>query len=77
MNLSSILLHVVPARMDDVRAELKKMPGVEVHAATGDGKLVLTLEDADARRASDAYAALHGVAGVFSVALVYQYEDDQ
>lgn len=76
MNISSILLHVVPERLSEVRSAVAAMPGVEIHAVAEEGKLVLTLEDQDTGSASDTYIALHKVPGVFSVALVYQYSDD-
>lgn len=76
MNISSIVLHVVPERLSEVRSALAAMPGVDIHAAVEAGKLVLTLEDSDTSSASETYVALHRVPGVFSVALVYQYSDD-
>jgi nitrate reductase NapD len=38
---------------------------------------VVTLEDDDTNSAADRYVALHGVPGVASVAMVYQYSDDE
>jgi nitrate reductase NapD len=35
------------------------------------------LEDDDLDSAADKYVALHGVPGVASVAMVYQYSDDE
>jgi nitrate reductase NapD len=38
--------------------------------------MVVTLEDADTNSAADSYVALNNLPGVLSVAMVYQYSDD-
>ena len=45
MNISSAILHVVPARLDEACTVLAGMPGVEIHARSPEGKVVVTLED--------------------------------
>ena len=77
MNISSAILHVVPARLDDACAVLAGMPGVEIHARSPEGKVVVTLEDDDTEAAANRYVALHGVPGVAAVAMVYQYSDEE
>jgi nitrate reductase NapD len=52
------------------------MAGVEIHAFSPEGKMVVTLEDADTNSAADSYVALNNLPGVLSVAMVYQYSDD-
>ena len=51
--------------------------GCGVLVGTKGGKVVVTLEDDDTNSAADRYVALHGVPGVASVAMVYQYSDDE
>jgi nitrate reductase NapD len=77
MNISSAILHIAPARLEEACAALRQMPGVEIHARSPEGKVVVTLEDCDTNSAADSYVALHGIAGVASVAMVYQYSDDE
>ncbi len=77
MNISSAILHIAPARLEEACAALRQMPGVEIHAQSPEGKVVVTLEDCDTNSAADSYVALHGIAGVASVAMVYQYSDDE
>ena len=43
MNISSAIVHVVPARLDEACAALAAMPGVEIHARSPLGKVVVTL----------------------------------
>lgn len=76
MNISSAILHVAPARLDVAREALLQMSGVEIHAESPEGKMVVVLEDDDLDSAANKYVALHGVPGVASVAMVYQYSDD-
>ena len=77
MNISSAILHIAPMRLDEACAALLQLPGVEIHARSPEGKVVVTLEDDDTNSAADSYVALHGLPGVASVAMVYQYSDDE
>ena len=76
MNISSAIVHITPASLEEACAVLSGMPGVEIHARSPEGKVVVTLEDEDTNSAADKFVSLHGIAGVLSVAMVYQYSDD-
>lgn len=75
MNISSVVLRSRPETLSSVRDSLAALPGVEVHAATEDGRLVITLQDAATASAADTFVKLHDIAGVMSVAMIYQYSD--
>jgi nitrate reductase NapD len=77
MNISSAILHIAPQSLDEACGTLTGMPGVEIHARSAEGKVVVTLEDDNINSAADKYVALHGIPGVASVAMVYQYSDDE
>ena len=77
MNISSAILHVAPQRFDEARGALLAMSGVEIHAESPEGKMIVVLEDDDLEAAANKYVALHGIPGVASVAMVYQYSDDE
>jgi len=77
MNLCSMVLHARPAQLEAVQAHLAGLPGVEVHAATGNGRVVLTVEDADAHRFSATMMGMHEVPGVLNAALVYEYHETE
>ncbi|MBP5986993.1 MAG: chaperone NapD [Azonexus sp.] len=77
MNISSAILHIAPQCLDEACRALLTMPGVEIHAQSPEGKVVVTLEDDNTNSAADKYVALHGIPGVASVAMVYQYSDDE
>ncbi len=76
MNISGIVLRARPARLEAVRSALAALPGVELHAATADGRIVITLEDAGTASAADTFVRLHDIRGVMSVAMIYQYSDE-
>jgi nitrate reductase NapD len=77
MNFSSLVVDVSPAGVDAVSAALRQWPGVEVQAATAQGKLIVTVEaDSDAQT-TDIFARINALDGVMSVAMVYhQYEPE-
>lgn len=76
MEISSMILRTKPARLDQVRDELQRIPGVEIHGDGADGRLVVTVEDGEGYRVEDSIAMLHGVPGVMSISLVYEFCDN-
>ncbi|MBI3372218.1 MAG: chaperone NapD [Betaproteobacteria bacterium] len=76
MNISGILVYAQLERLELVRTALRSMPGVEVHATTTEGRMVVTLElPGDAEMAS-AMTALSRAPGVLSASLVYAHCED-
>ena len=77
MNISSIIVHAKPTELSSVRGSLEQIPGVEIHAVTDDGKLVVTIEtDTDGETAST-FDRINTMDGVMSAAMVFhQYESD-
>lgn len=73
MSISGLVLHVRPERVEAVRSEIAGYPGVEVHAATEEGQLVVTVDRRDDRQATDIFAKFQDVEGVLSTSLVYNY----
>lgn len=73
MSISGLVLHVRPERVQAVRSEIAGYPGVEVHAATDDGKLVVTVDRRDDRQATDTFARFQDIEGVLSTSLIYNY----
>jgi periplasmic nitrate reductase NapD len=71
MNISSLIVDVRPEAMSAVRGALKTWPGVEIHAATSLGKLVVTVETETDAETTDTFARIGALDGVMSVALAY------
>lgn len=76
MNICGCLVHVVPDAVSAARAAMEDTSGVEVHAQTGDGRLVVVVEDTATARASDTIMALHQIPGVISLTLNYHHFED-
>lgn len=74
-HVCGVLVQIRPERLDQVRLGLGALPGVEIHHATDDGRLVVTVEDSDQSSAGDTLHRFHDVAGVVSASLVYHYHD--
>lgn len=76
MTISSVILRVNPDKLPQIKARLGEFPGVELHAATDDGRLIVTVEDAPDMSAADCYVQLNLLDGVLSAAVVYEYSGD-
>lgn len=75
MNICSLVVHARQGEMDAVRQRLEALAGVEVHAASGSGKLVVTVEDDDRTACSATIMAMQNLEGVLSAALVYEHHE--
>ncbi|SDD56552.1 chaperone NapD [Ruegeria marina] len=76
MNICGCLIHVAPAALSEARPRIEGMNGVEIHAGTKDGRLVVVVEDTDDAYASDTIMALHQIPGVISLTLNYHHFED-
>ncbi|MEO8118767.1 MAG: chaperone NapD [Rhodoferax sp.] len=72
MNISSAIVYAKPGQEQALRAHLAQVQGVEIHASTCDGKLIVTLESENDRSAVDAYEAVERMEGVLSIAMIFQ-----
>lgn len=75
MNISSVVLRILPERLNEVRSTLMAWPGVDIHAVTENSRMAVTLEDESSRLAADRFLALHDIPGILAITLVYQYDD--
>jgi len=73
MNISGIVVHASPDKIDMVRPQLEKIPGVEVHAASAEGKMVVTIEKPGDREITDIFDEIGKTSGVLSTAMVYHH----
>jgi len=77
MHISSVIVGVRPEQIEAAQDAIRTWPGVAVHAATADSRLIVTVETDTEPASADTFARLAGVDGVMSVALVYhQFEPD-
>jgi nitrate reductase NapD len=72
-NICGVLVHAKPGSMESVQRDLALVPGVEIHQSTGDGRLVVTVEDTPDSWAAETIKNFTEIKGVLSAALVYHY----
>lgn len=77
MKIVSMLLSVRPERLPSVREQLSAMPGVQVHGAAVDSRLVVSIEDACGDDLMPRVLVVQGLPGVLSTTLTYEYCDDE
>lgn len=73
MNICGVLVHANPARMSAVLSGLESLDGVEVHDRSGDGRVVVTVEDTAHATALDTLTRIHRLDGIVAAALVYHH----
>lgn len=77
MNVSSVIVHARDGQSSAVQTLLQQQAGIEIHAASPEGKLIVTIE---AESDGDTVAAFERISqtnGVLSAAMVYhQFESE-
>ena len=80
MNVSSLVVNARNGQALSVQALLTQQAGVEIHAASPEGKLIVTIETESDRETIAAYERIAQTDGVLSAAMVYhqiESEPDQ
>ena len=76
MNICGCLVQVVPSAIARVMDQLSDTQGVEVHAHSNDGRLVVVVEDTQGLRASESIMQMHQIPGVVALSLTYHHFDE-
>ncbi len=74
-HISSAVVAVLPARREEVRERLERMPGVEVHAAEG-SRLVLTIEGPTSGMLGETLTGISLMDGVISANMVFEHIEE-
>jgi len=77
MNICGVLVHTRPDESGQVSGVLAGIDGVEVHAVSDDGRLVVTVEEPGDTDMADRVLAFHRMPGVLSASLVYHFCDTE
>ncbi len=76
-DLSGLVVHARPGRATQVAATLECIGGVTLHAASPEGKLIVTLETASEADSAALFDCIQRLDGVAAVAMAYhQIEND-
>ena len=77
MNISSVIVSAQPDRSSSVNNALMQTSGVEIHATTGDGRFIVTIETDTDFDTVGVFDRINAMDGVMSVAMVFhQFESD-
>ena len=76
MNICSAVVHARPEKVGFVQAQLDAMEGVEVHASSEQGKLVVTVEGTGDDALADTMHHFNDVDGVLNSVMIYHYCGD-
>jgi periplasmic nitrate reductase NapD len=76
VHVAGVVVHVDPQRLQKIQDAITGLSSVAVHGASAEGKLVVTIETANAAEILSRIEAIHAIAGVFSAAIVYQHSED-
>lgn len=74
-NICGVLLHVQLEKEQQIKSQLKLHDGLETHAITEDGRMVITIENPSRKALANSIMDLHKIDGVLSAAMIYQYSD--
>ena len=78
MSIYSVVIHTKPENISSVSTELEKLEGVELHATSEKGKLVVSVDHHDRAYCSDTLMGFHNIPGVLNSSLVFEYfEEDR
>lgn len=75
VHIAGIVVYVDVPSISSVRSHITSLPVAEVHAASADGKLIVTIEADSAKRIVAWMDAIRALPGVINVVLVYQHAE--
>ena len=73
MSISSLVLQARPEDSEELRRRIEVLDGVEVHAVTDQGRLVITVDQPDDGKAAETLQHLQTMDGILSASLVYNH----
>jgi len=76
MNIAGVVVFAVPTSGEEVQANLATLSGVEVHAVSDEGKMVVTIEDQYESDLADTLLEMQKLNGVLSASLVYHHNEN-
>lgn len=77
MNIASLVLRAKPQEFPALKAQLRCIPGTEVHGESLEtGRLIVTVEDGEGHAVSDSILAITLLPAVLSVTVAYEYTDE-
>lgn len=76
MKIVSLVLKFLPDKAGEVRTGIEKVLGASVAADSGNGRMIVVVEDGEGYSTADSILEVHHVPHVMSVTLAYEYTDE-
>lgn len=74
-NICGVVIHATADKKVMIESTLSQITGVEVHASTDQGKLVVTVESEDNHYVADIIDSFKDIDGVLTSSMIYQFCD--
>ncbi|MCL2589508.1 MAG: chaperone NapD [Betaproteobacteria bacterium] len=76
MKIVSLVLKFMPMNAEAIKSAVGTIPGASVAVDSGDGRMIVLLEDGSDYAVSDSILQVHHIPQVMSVTLSYEYSDE-
>jgi nitrate reductase NapD len=76
MNIAGVVVFSNPQANPALSDELNALAGVEVHAISEEGKMVVTIEEHNESALADTVVQMQNLSGVLSASMVYHHNED-
>jgi len=76
MKIVSLVLKFLPEHSNAIKSAVEAVPGASVAADSGDGRMIVLLEDGPDYAVSDSILQVHQIPQVMSTTLSYEYSDE-
>ena len=77
MTICSLVVQVRPEHMEKVNQSFLSIDGLEVHAQTPDGKMIVVLDHPEREYCSQVMTDISQMPHIMSTSLVYEYQEDE
>lgn len=76
MAVTGVLVCAMPGRIEKVQSQLMVLPGIEIHATSPEGRMVVTVEGDDERTTGESVRRIYDVEGILSASIVYNHVEN-
>ncbi|MCK5903414.1 MAG: chaperone NapD [Cocleimonas sp.] len=76
MTICSLVIQAIPEHLTRVSQSLVAMEGVEIHAQTDEGKMIISIDHPSRSYCGNTMTEMTRLNGVMSASLVYEYQED-
>ena len=77
MHIAGVLVRTNPEHVSSVRSGLTAIDGLEVHATTENGQLIVTIEGQQRQHIADSLLQLNSLPHVLAASLVYEQSESE